>query len=75
MINGYDSNKPLMTERGKFYTEKRNRRPKEGPRKYQKTSEERYQEGMDKIFGVPTCSVCGIEVLRNKTTCDEHKES
>lgn len=74
-MNDLNGGKPHMTDKGKFYTEKRKRLPKEGPREYNVQSERSYNSGYDKVFGVPVCEVCGKEVLRGRNRCDNHKDT
>ena len=63
-----------VSDRGKFYMDKRERAPKEGPREYIKESEQSYSENYGRIFGTPVCEVCGVEVLRGRSYCDKHKD-
>jgi len=62
-----------MSDKGRFYTNKRYRRPKEGPRTFQAGSENSYSSNYDRVFNTWTCSECGLEVLRNREYCDKHE--
>ena len=61
----------LYSDKGRFYMDRREN-PKKGIRKPTPGQEKKYSEGYSKAFGVPVCSVCGVEVeVKSIKVCDE----
>lgn len=74
MKKGNEPKTVPYSEKNKFYLDKRKRGPKEGPRVHRQGDMEKFDKGMDRLFGVPKCS-CGKEILRGRSTCDECTKS
>jgi len=59
-----------MSDKSKWYEKKRNGNSKSGSRVYSNGDQEKAEAGHARIFGTPSCAVCGVEVLRGRATCD-----
>lgn len=62
----------FISDKGKYYMDKRDKHPKEGIRTYIAGEDEKFAETHKKVFGTYTCEVCGVEVLFKRTRCDKH---
>ena len=63
-----------MSEKSQWYEKKRNGNSKSGSRTFVSGDQEKANEGYDRIFGSPKCTVCGVEVLKGRVTCDSCQE-
>jgi hypothetical protein len=63
-----------MSEKGKWYQDRRKAGPKSGSRTYLPGDKEKQESGHERIWGTPKCVVCGVEVLKGRTTCDSCQE-
>lgn len=69
-VKEMNGGKPVMSEKGKWYQDRRKAGPKSGSRAYLPGDKDKQDEGYSRIFGTPTCTVCKVEVLRGRATCD-----
>jgi len=63
-----------MSDKGKWYSKRRNSPSKEGPRTYNSGDKSKQEEGYERIFGKWECVVCEVEVLKGRFTCDSCKD-